>query len=141
MAATIETATRKATQEYTQFQRLLKTNSIQLQADIDDFSKQVTAFAQLNDINEQTEYAGLGAQLMAGLETAHDRAAAINGEETLFELPKSEWPRIGQLQKELQPYLDLWVRPASGFPFLFLQTWSSAGWHIRLRGTLAVTAE
>jgi hypothetical protein len=71
---------------------------------------QVVSFAQLSDIAEQTEYAGQGAQLMASLERAGERAAGINVEEALFDLPKSEWPRIAQLQKELQPYLDLWVR-------------------------------
>ena len=38
------------------------------------------------------------------------RAARVNVEEGLFGLPTSEWPRVCQLQKELQPYLDLWVR-------------------------------
>ena len=60
----------------------------------------------------QVEYAGQGAALMASLEGMGSRAARINMEEHLFDLPKSEWPRVAQLQKELQPYLDLWVRCA-----------------------------
>lgn len=55
------------------------------------------------------EYAGQGQALWTQLEAAMDQAAYINSEEHLFDLPKSEWPTIAQLQKELQPYLDLWV--------------------------------
>lgn len=40
MAATIEAATRKASVELTQFQRRLKSDIIELQADIDDYSQQ-----------------------------------------------------------------------------------------------------
>lgn len=57
----------------------------------------------------QVEYAAQGQALWTHLEAAMDEAAYINSEEHLFDLPKSEWPRIAQLQKELQPYLDLWV--------------------------------
>lgn len=57
----------------------------------------------------QVEYAGQGQALWTQLEAAVDQAAYINSEEHLFDQPKSEWPRIAQLQKELQPYLDLWV--------------------------------
>lgn len=60
-------------------------------------------------LNLQVEYAALGSQLMKQLEEATETAAYINNEENLFELPRSEWPRISQLQKELQPYLDLWA--------------------------------
>jgi hypothetical protein len=113
MARTIETATQKVNTEHTQFQRNLKGNSVQLQADIDEYSKQVTKFSQLTDVTEQIEHAALGAQLMSSLHAAVDCSLCINSEEQLFELPKSEWPRIGQLQKELQPHLDLWVRMSS----------------------------
>ena len=68
MAESIEAATRKANREHTQLQRQLKTSSAALQADLDDFSRQVAQFATLSDMKEQTEYAGQGAQLMANLE-------------------------------------------------------------------------
>jgi hypothetical protein len=111
MTGVIESATQKASLELRQFLRKLKVNQAALVADLDHLSHQVSAFAQLTDINEQTEYAGQGAHLMAQLTGAAERAARINVEEHLLDQPKSESPRIAQLQKELQPYLDLWVCP------------------------------
>lgn len=111
MAAALEGAAQKNSQEHRACQRGLKASIARLAADVEAYSQQVTAFAQLTDVSEQTEYAGQGAQLMAALEAADDRAAAVNAEEALFDMPRSEWPRAAQLQKELQPYLDLWVRP------------------------------
>lgn len=109
MEEIIEQAKQKQAQEYTQFQRKLKAETAKLQEHIDNTSKQLSEFASLNDVNEQVEYAALGSQLMKQLEAASDSAAYINSEETLFELSRSEWPRISQLQKDLQPYLDLWA--------------------------------
>jgi hypothetical protein len=111
MAGVIETANQKNSQELRQFLRKLKANQAALVADLDRLSQQVLAFAQLTDITEQTEYAGQGALLMKELEGAAERASSINSEEVLLDQPKSEAPRIALLQKELQPYLDLWVCP------------------------------
>jgi hypothetical protein len=110
MVEVLEHATQKASLEYTQLQRKLKVDTQRLQADIEKCSKQVSIFAALNDVNEQVEYAAQGQALWKQLEAAMEQAAYINSEEHLFDLHKSEWPRIAQLQKELQPYLDLWVR-------------------------------
>lgn len=109
MEEIIETAKQKQAQECTHFQRQLKAETVKLQDHIDHTGKQLSEFASLSDVNEQVEYAALGQQLMQQLEAASETAAYINNEETLFELPQSEWPRISQLQKELQPYLDLWA--------------------------------
>lgn len=109
MEEVIENAKQKQTHEYTQFQRKLKAETAKLQEHIDHTSRQLSEFASLNDVNEQVEYAALGQQLMQQLEAASETAVYINSEETLFELPRSEWPRISQLQKDLQPYLDLWA--------------------------------
>jgi hypothetical protein len=64
---------------------------------------------QLNLAGE-TEYAGQGALLMKELEGAVERASNRNAEEVLLKQPKSEAPRIAQLQ-ELQLNLGLWVCP------------------------------
>lgn len=53
MVEVLEQATQKASLEYTQLQRKLKADTIKLQEDIQDCSKQVSAFASLNDVNEQ----------------------------------------------------------------------------------------
>jgi hypothetical protein len=53
MVEVIEQATQKASLEYTQLQRKLKTDTLKLQEDIEECSKQVSAFASLNDVNEQ----------------------------------------------------------------------------------------
>jgi hypothetical protein len=132
MAASIEAATGKATKEHTQLQRKLKADSAALTADLDGFSRQVAAFAQLSDMAEQTEHAGQGAALMAALEGAAERAAAINGEEALFNVPKSEWPRVAQLQKELQPYLDLWVCIAGAAHVVPVEAPRSVAMHVRV---------
>lgn len=117
MTGVLEQASRKAGQEHQVFQRQLKADTAQLQDDITSASRQVSAFATLSDINEQTEYAQRGQTLMAFLAEGDERIARINSEESLLELPRSEYPRVAQLQKELQPYLDLWVR-----------AWSCAVW-------------
>lgn len=49
----LEQATQKANIEYTQLQRKLKSDTTKLQEDIEECSKQVSAFASLNDVNEQ----------------------------------------------------------------------------------------
>ena len=110
MSVILERATRKVNAEHLGFQRKLKADTAQLQEDISDASSQVTAFAQLSDINEQVEFAARGQALTVFLGAIADRSAVINSEETLFELTRSEWPAIARLQKELQPYTDLWVR-------------------------------
>lgn len=53
MVQVLEKATQKASLEYTQLQRKLKADTLKLQEDIEECSKQVSAFASLNDVNEQ----------------------------------------------------------------------------------------
>lgn len=57
MVEVLEQATQKASLEYTQLQRKLKADTVKLQEDIEDCSRQVSAFASLNDVNEQVWYA------------------------------------------------------------------------------------
>ena len=53
MCDVLERASQKASLEYTQLQRKLKTDTTSLQDNIEECSKQVSAFASLNDVNEQ----------------------------------------------------------------------------------------
>lgn len=53
MVEILEQASQKASLEYTQLQRKLKSDTQKLQDDIEECSKQVSAFASLTDVNEQ----------------------------------------------------------------------------------------
>ena len=72
MAESLDGAARKAEKEHAAFQRQLKANSAQLQADLDEASRSVSAFAQLNDINEQVWMCSLSMSAWS-----HDRTVAL----------------------------------------------------------------
>jgi len=110
MEATLAHASRKASTEHAAIERQLQVDTAKLRDDIEDASAQVAAFSLLSDLNEQTEFAARGLALMEFLEGINTRSAVINDAETLFELPRSDWPRVASLQKDLRPYIDLWVR-------------------------------
>eukprot|EP00798_Chlamydomonas_sp_ICE-L_P021154 gene21154-28043_t len=94
--------------EHVKFQGKLKSQRETLKADIVNTQQACQAYRKIVDVNEVAETSHNGSQISNTLDQYQELASSINEEELLFGWDVSEWPQIGELQKEHEPYASLW---------------------------------
>ncbi|KAF5834888.1 hypothetical protein DUNSADRAFT_8192 [Dunaliella salina] len=99
MNETFNNAWNKVETEHFKFQDALR----QTRSDL----KQELAEQQV-DATDLAENAHTGRQLQDRLAELQEHSISINEEEGLFGWERSDWPQIGELTKELDPYASLW---------------------------------
>ena len=99
----------KAEQEYRDFQMRLKQKTKDFAGLLEQLNEEVEAMKLCTDISMMEEYSLRVEKLSARLQEALATGQAINEEEVLFNVKKTDYPTIPQMIKALEPFVTLWT--------------------------------
>eukprot|EP00741_Cyanophora_paradoxa_P007767 tig00001206_g7515.t1 len=96
-------------EEKRRFSGDLKEEQERFSGELVQFSNEVAALANLDNVENVDDIAEQVFDLQKRLEQAQERAKLINSRETLFAWGLTEYPELATLTKDFEPYLTLWT--------------------------------
>ncbi|XP_053982803.1 dynein axonemal heavy chain 7 [Hylaeus volcanicus] len=93
-----------------QLEEKLQNRNEVLNRDVENMFPRLDIMNDMDDAKRISEYIEFMRKFARELERIDDRIKSINDEESLFQYPLSEYPRIKELKENIMPYYDLIYR-------------------------------
>ena len=99
----------RAQEDRALFQKEMTSQQQQFERALEELQERVSEFHRHTDLSRITKVVGMVRDIEKALKDYEERAAVFNKRESLFGSNATEYDQLQKIQKEFEPYKDLWL--------------------------------